>query len=84
MLQAIKPKYFGPNNRRESRIVASAAAGRKSYPYQREHNEDRNHALAAQMFADDLRWMEHGERLVGGTLDSSERVFVLVEGPEND
>jgi len=75
--QAIETKYYGPTNHKGSRIRVKAEAGTQwfSWDYSKEVSE--NHAICANMFANDLGWLEHSKLIGGGT--QTGYVFVMVD-----
>lgn len=50
-MQAITVKYVGPTNTKDSRMIASAQAGRKSFSYDHALNTEDNAIAAAKAFA---------------------------------
>lgn len=79
--QAITTKFLGPTDCRGARIVAKAAAGRRTYEWNYALGIEENHALAAQRLAEKLRW--HGTWYGGGLPADDGYVFVLAESDGN-
>lgn len=77
-LQAITTRYHGPTNFRGSRISARCAAGHISMAYQHRLGIEANHAEAAKMLADKLKW--GGQWFGGGTPDGNGYCFVQTPG----
>jgi hypothetical protein len=73
-VQAIATHYLGPTDKRGSRIVARAAAGRIVVSYDPRHGVERNHAAAARKLAERFGWAGRYEQ--GGAPDDSGYVFV--------
>ena len=77
IIQAIETKYAGPTNTRGSRIVVTAAAGRKSFGYDHALDATENHRVAARKYAEALGWLSEGRTLVtGGTKHGYTHVLV--------
>lgn len=64
-MQAIVTKYKSPTNTTGSRIIASAAAGRKSVPYNSALTLDANHIEAANALMAKLGWTREGIAITG-------------------
>lgn len=63
-MKAIRTRYVGPTNTRDSRIIASDGDGNKvliGYPHQL--TSDDGHRLAAQTLMDKMEWRNE---IVGG------------------
>lgn len=66
-MQAIRTRYYGPNNTRGSRIVASCEAGRVSMGYRSELNTEENHRAACELMVRKMGWnTKHYGDMVGG------------------
>ena len=76
MRQAIETKFLGPTNRRGSRIVAKAQAGRVTVAYNHALNSEENHAAAAKALAEKWDWT--GVWCGGANEAGTGYVFVLV------
>lgn len=77
-MQAITTKFLGPTDRRGSRIVAHAQAGRVIIDWDHRLNPDANHAAAAAALARKFEWKG---RLIGGHLperNTAHMAFVFV------
>lgn len=73
---AIATKYFGPTDRRGSRIKATAPAGQSvTTSYGHEKNPEAEHAAAAVKLCKKMGWT--GALIAGGTKDGY--VFVFAE-----
>ena len=70
MRQAIQTTWFGPTNRRGSRIIAKADAGRVTVPWDYSRGIEGNHRMAAETLAVKLGW-ECDIPLIGGSLPGS-------------
>lgn len=91
MRQAITTRFVGPTNYNGSRIIARAAAGRKTYGWNDSLDVEANHTGAARMYAKSLDWLtpSHGAplgwTLAGGGLPSGDGycyvIVPIVEGP---
>jgi 7-cyano-7-deazaguanine synthase in queuosine biosynthesis len=77
IVQAITTKYTGPGNVRGARIIAKAAAGRVTMPYDHALNIEANHAKAAEKLARKFGWT--GSYYQGGMPDDSGYCFVCVD-----
>ena len=62
-MQAITIKYAGPTNTKDSRMVASAQAGRKSFSYDHALNIEENAIKAAKLYAESKGWK--GQMAIG-------------------
>jgi len=79
-MQTITTKYFGPGNRKGSRIKATSTSGLSLYrPFDHALDVDANHREAAHDLSFKLGWGEQ-TRLVGGTLNAhGDKVWVIDE-----
>tara|TARA_R110000851_G_scaffold5164_1_gene21551 strand:- start:494 stop:733 length:240 start_codon:yes stop_codon:yes gene_type:complete len=64
-MQAIHTRYFGATDRRPSRIIATAQAGRLTVSWDHELGVEDNHKAAALAFAARYDW---GANWVGGAM----------------
>lgn len=64
-MQAIITKYRGATNTRGSHIVATAAAGRVTMPYDHALDLEANHAAAANKLMAKLEWTQTGIQIAG-------------------
>ena len=77
-MKAIKTRFLGATNYRDSRIVATAEGGERdhritiSYPH--ELNSEQAHQSAAKALCDKMNW--HGRMVSGGLRDCYVHVFV--------
>ncbi len=78
--QAITTRFVGPTNRRGSRIIARAVAGRKTVHWDHTLNIEANHAAAARRLAESFGW--HGQWFGGGLPTEDGYCFVLAEDSE--
>jgi hypothetical protein len=79
VLQGITTRYVGPSNTRGSRIVARAASGSASLPYDHDLNTEDMHHAAAMKLAAKLRWLDECDFDVwvqGGSPDGNGFIFV--------
>ena len=75
-MKTIVTKYYGPTDRKGSRIIASDKDGnRVTIPYPYELNREDVHRKAAQALCDKLGW---SGSLVGGSLKEG-YVFVFTD-----
>ena len=76
MRQAIRTTYHGPTNARGSRIIARAAAGSKSFPWDYALDPAENHRAAALKYAQALGW---STTLQGGCLHDGSYAWTLAD-----
>jgi hypothetical protein len=85
----IQTRYFGPTDRRGSRIKATSRDGRKSepsilIPYDYDLGASGNHSKAAAALALMMGWLKDDEdTLCGSTDGNGSGFFVLVREPNN-
>lgn len=69
-MQAIRTRYFGPTNVRDSRMQAKCEAGAIYVSYDRALNIDENHKAAMTSLQIKLDWnTHHYEPMVGGSFN---------------
>ncbi len=80
-MQAIRTVYYGPGNVRGSCIIARAAAGRLSVPYNHALGIVENHRTAAIALVRRFGWDEHADYdgVIGGQLADGSYAWVLDE-----
>jgi len=74
--QAIETKYLGPTDHKGARYKATAQAGSVTISQDYSLNYEKNHAKAAQAYADKMGWTGN---YVGGATKTG-YVFVYVAG----
>jgi hypothetical protein len=66
-MQAIRTRYHGATNTKQSRITASCQAGRVTVNYDHALNLDQNHRAACEALRARLEWVApHHSPMVGG------------------
>lgn len=78
-MQAIVTKYLGPTDFKGARVKATCQAKSITRAWNDALDVDQNHDLCAQRLADELEWLNNGDKLVGGGLpDGTGNCYVIV------